>query len=97
MEPFPSPFSNKYIILKVDYVSKWVEAIPISTIDAKVVLNFLWKYIFSRFGTLRAIISDEGTHFFNKLFESILARYGVKHQTMLPYHPQSNGQDEIFN
>ena len=78
---------NKYILLAVDYVSKWVEAIPMVTCDAKVVLKFLCKHIFSRFGTPRAIVSDEGTHFCNKLFESLLPEYGVRHRTTLSYHP----------
>ena len=66
MGPFPSSYSNKYILLAVDYVSKWVEAIATQTNDAKVVLKFLKKNIFTRFGTLRALISDEGSHFCNK-------------------------------
>ena len=67
MGPFPSAYNNKYIILVVDYVSKWVEAIPTYTNDAKVVITFLRRNIFSRFGTPKALISDEGSHFYNKL------------------------------
>ena len=61
--PFPSSYNNKYILLVVDYVSKWVEAIPTYSNDAKVVITFLGRNIFSRFGTPRALISDEGSHF----------------------------------
>ncbi|XP_022857585.1 uncharacterized protein LOC111378583 [Olea europaea var. sylvestris] len=78
----------------VDYASKWVEAIASPTNDAKVVLRFLQKNIFTRFGMPRAIVSDEGTHFCNKLFNSLLAKYDVKHKLALGYHPQSNGQAE---
>ena len=81
----------------MDYVSKRVEAIPTITYDAKVVLRFIRSNIFSRFGTLRAVISDEGSHFCNNLFVSLLAKYGVKHRVTLEYHPQSNGQDEVYN
>ena len=56
MGPFPSSFSNLYILLAVDYVLKWVEAIPTRTNDAKVVANFLRSHIFTRFGTQRALI-----------------------------------------
>ena len=63
MGPFPSSYNNKYILLAVDYVSKWVEAVATPTNDGKVVLNFLRKHIFTRFGTPRAIFSDEGTYF----------------------------------
>ncbi|XP_041020437.1 uncharacterized protein LOC121262072 [Juglans microcarpa x Juglans regia] len=71
----------------VDYVLKWVEAIAATTNNVKVVLKFLHKNIFTRFGTPRAIISDEGTHFCNKLFDNLLSKYGVKHKIALAYHP----------
>ena len=89
--PFPSSCGNKYILSAVDYVSKWMEAIPTVTCDANVVLKFLLKHIFSRFGTPRAIVSDEGTHFCNKLFESLFSKYGVRPRTTLAHHPQCNG------
>ncbi|XP_042948598.1 uncharacterized protein LOC122281293, partial [Carya illinoinensis] len=97
MGRFPPSFGFAYILLAVDYVSKWVEAIATTTNDAKVALKFLHKNIFTRFGTPRAIISDEGTHFCNKLFENLLSKYGVKHKIALAYHPQTNGQAEISN
>ena len=97
MGPFPTSFGFVYILLAVDYVSKWVEAIAVTTNDAKVVLKFLHKNIFTRFGTPRAIISDEGTHFCNKLFDNLLSKYGVKHKIALAYHPQTNGQAKISN
>ena len=58
MGPFPNSFENQYILVAVDYVSKWIEAIPSKTNDNKVVIKFLKENIFSRFGTPRAIISD---------------------------------------
>ena len=91
MGPFLSSYNNKYILLAVDYVSKWVEAILTYTNDAKVVINFLRKNIFSRFGTPKALVSDEGSHFYNKLVEKLLLKYGVYHKNVLAYHPQTNG------
>ena len=85
--PFPLSNRHKYILLAVDYMSKWVEAIPTITCDAKVVLHFIKSNIFSRFGTLRAVISNEGSHLYNKLFASLLTKYGVKHRVTLAYHP----------
>ncbi|KAK6115043.1 hypothetical protein DH2020_007312 [Rehmannia glutinosa] len=79
------------------YVSRWVEAIPSKTNDAQVVMGFLKKNIFTRFGTLRALISDGGSHFVNKLMSNLLAKYGVKHKVALAYHPQANGQAEVAN
>ncbi|RVW76984.1 Transposon Ty3-I Gag-Pol polyprotein [Vitis vinifera] len=62
-----------------------------------VVLKFLKENIFSRFGVPKAIISDGGTHFCNKPFEALLAKYGVKHKVATPYHPQTSGQVELAN
>ena len=72
MGPFPSSLGNKYILVMVDYVSKWVEAMPTLTNDAKVVKNMLKKVIFPRFGTPRALISDGGSHFCNHVIEALL-------------------------
>ena len=86
MGPFISSLNNKYILMAVDYVSKWVEAIALPTNDAKVVVKFLKKQIFTRFGTPRAIISDGGTHFCNRQFDALLNKYGVKHRIATAYH-----------
>ena len=61
------------------------------------VLKFLKENIFSRFGVLKAIISDRGSHFCNKPFETLLAKYGVKHKVDTPYHPQTSGQVKLAN
>ena len=90
-------FGNFYILVGVDYVSKWVEAIPYKHNDHRVVLKFLKENIFSIFGVPKAIISDGGTHFCNKPFETLLAKYGVKHKVATPYHPQTFGQFELAN
>ncbi|WKA10605.1 hypothetical protein VitviT2T_028170 [Vitis vinifera] len=97
MGPFPMSFGNSYILVGVEYVSKWVEAIPCKHNDHRVVLKFLKENIFSRFGVPKGIISDEGTHFCNRPFETLLAKYGVKHKVATPYHPQTFGQVELAN
>ncbi|WZZ34801.1 hypothetical protein YC2023_018202 [Brassica napus] len=97
MGPFPSSYSNKYILVAVDYVSKWVEAIASPTNDAKVVLKMFKSIIFPRFGIPRVVISDGGSHFINKLFANLLKKNGVKHKVATPYHPQTSGQVEISN
>ena len=81
----------------MDYVSKWVVIVATLTNDAKVVLMFLQKNVFTWFEALRAIISEEGSHFCNKVFNALLAKYEVKHKVALAYHPQTNGQDEVSN
>ena len=97
MGPFLPSYNNLYILLVVDYVSKWVEAILTRTNDAKVVAQFLHSHIFSRFGTPRALMTDNGTHFCNKMIDKVFQTYGVHHRTSLAYHPQSNGQAEVSN
>ena len=95
--PFLASFRNKYILVAVDYVSKWKKAMASSTNDAWVVIKFLKKNIFSKFSTLKAIISDGGTHFCNHQFDALLAKYGVNHKVATPYLPQTNGQVEVSN
>ncbi|KAH9705550.1 hypothetical protein KPL70_011918 [Citrus sinensis] len=95
--PFPPSFGHQYILVAVDYVSKWVEAIPCRTNDHKVVIGFLKSNIVSRFGFPRAIISDGGAHFCNKAFKALLTKYSITHKVATPYHPQTSGQVEISN
>ncbi|KAK8715707.1 hypothetical protein V6N13_043035 [Hibiscus sabdariffa] len=97
MGPFLSSHGDLYILLAVDYVSKCVEAIATPRNDSQIVLKFLHKHIFTRFGAPRAIISDEGTHFDNKLIAKALQRYEIIHKIATTYHPQKNGQVEVSN
>ncbi|GJT69865.1 reverse transcriptase domain-containing protein [Tanacetum coccineum] len=96
MGPFPSSHGNKYILVAVDYLSKWVEAKALPTNDARVVVKFL-KSLFARFGTPRAIISDRGTHFCNDQFAKVMSKYGFTHHLAIAYHPQTSVQVEVSN
>nr|GFB62946.1 reverse transcriptase domain-containing protein [Tanacetum cinerariifolium] len=87
---------NKYILVAVDYLSKWVEAKALPTNDAQVVVKFL-KSLFSRFGTPKSIINDRGTHFCNDQFSRVMAKYGVTHRLSTAYHLQTSGQVEVTN
>nr|GEV80574.1 hypothetical protein [Tanacetum cinerariifolium] len=93
---FPSSKGNKDILVVVDYLSKWVEVKALPTNDARVVVKFL-KYLFSRFGTPRAIISDHGTHFCNDQFTRVMIKYRVTHWLATSYHPQTSGQVKVSN
>ncbi|XP_024965861.1 uncharacterized protein K02A2.6-like [Cynara cardunculus var. scolymus] len=65
--------------------------------DAKTVVKFLQKHIFTRYGTPRALISDEGTHFINNMLEEVLDKYDIKHRVATAYYPQTNGLAELSN
>ena len=97
MGPFPPSDGKEYILVAVDYVSKWVKAIPTRTNDHREVLRFITRCIFARYGCPRAIISDGGSHFNNSHFRAMLKKYGVHHRITTPYHPQANGQVEVSN
>ena len=74
-----------------------MEAITTRTNDYKVVVGFVKSNIFNRFGIPRALISDQGSHFCNRVMENLLKKHGVFHKTSTPYHPQTNGQAEVSN
>jgi len=78
MGPFSSSFGNKYILVAVDYVSKWLEAIASPTNDARVVTKMFRSIIFPRYGVPRVVISDGGSHFINKLLKRLLKKNGAK-------------------
>ncbi|GJY23612.1 reverse transcriptase domain-containing protein [Tanacetum coccineum] len=89
----PPPTNIK---VDVDYVSKWAKAQALPTNDARVVITFL-KKLFYHFGMPKALISDRGTHFCNKIMEKTMKRYGVNHRFSTSYHPQTSGQVENTN
>ncbi|KAM3003932.1 hypothetical protein FF2_034230 [Malus domestica] len=97
MGPFPSSNGFMYILLAIDYVSKWVEAKATRTNDSKVIADFIRTNIFARFGMPRVIISDGGSHFCNRTIKTLLRKYNVNHKVSTPYHPQTNGQAEVSN
>ncbi|GKA55031.1 reverse transcriptase domain-containing protein [Tanacetum coccineum] len=92
----PSSNGNKYILVAIEYVSKWVEAQALLTSDARNVVKFLER-LFTRFGMPKALISDRGTHFCNYQIERAMKKYRVVHRFSTAYHPQTNGQVENTN
>ncbi|GKA05245.1 reverse transcriptase domain-containing protein [Tanacetum coccineum] len=96
MGPFLKSYKFEYILVAVDYVSKWAEAQALPTNDARVVITFL-KKLFCRFGMPKALISDRGTHFCNKIMEKTMKRYGVNHRFSTSYHLQTSGEIENTN
>ena len=91
MGPFPNSFGNQYILAVVDYVSKWIKAVPTRMNDNKVVVKFLREIIISRFRAPRAIISDNDSHFCNWVFEILMRKYSISHKNIHGI-PSSNEQ-----
>ena len=91
MVPFPKSKNCEYILVAVDYISKWVEAMPCRATDAKNSKKMFEETIFPRFRVPRIVISDGGTHFTDKNFHNYLSRHGIRHNIATPYHPQTSG------
>jgi len=81
----------------VDYVSKWVEAMPCKKVDSRHSKRIFEEVIFLRFGTPRMVISDGGTYFTDKKFQLNLQAHGIRYNVVNPYHPQTSGQAETSN
>ena len=85
----------KFIIVAVDYFTKWAEAEPLATITEQKIFNFVWRAIICRFGIPRALVSDNGKQFNNAKFRYFCAKLGIKNYYSSPAHLQSNGQAEV--
>ena len=96
MGPLPSSYGHRYILVAVDYVSRWIEAQGFPTNDAWWLSRF-WKKLCSCFRTPKVIISDRGTQFCNTQLDKVLKKYGVTYRISNPYHQQTSGQVELAN
>ena len=95
MGPFPTSNGYTHILVVVDYVTNWVEAIPTSSVDHNTSIKMLQELIFPRFGVPRYLMTDGGSHFIHGAFRKMLAKYDVNHRIASPYHPQSSGPGRI--
>jgi hypothetical protein len=89
--PFPKSKNCEYILVAVDYIFKWVEAMPCRAADAKHSKKIFHEIIFSKFEVPRMVISDGGTHFTDRNFHHYLLKHGIRHNVATPYHPQTSG------
>ena len=88
---------NRYIVVAMDYFSRWPEVRPLKAANAETVATFIYEEIICRFGAPRILQSDRGTHFVNEVIQKLTKRFRVRHSLSSPYHPQSNGLVERFN
>jgi len=96
--PFsPGKGQVKFLIVAVDYFTKWIEAKPITIITAQQVQQFVWKDIICRYGVPHTIITDNDRQFIDKELAKFYTGLGIKHITSSVEHPQTNGQAEVAN
>jgi hypothetical protein len=95
--PFPNSEGCEYILVVVDYVSKWVDALPCQATDAMHSKRMFYKVNFSRYRVPRIVISDGGSYFIDQTFQKALTEVGVDHQIATSYHPQTSSQAETSN
>ncbi|XP_072072086.1 uncharacterized protein [Arachis hypogaea] len=96
--PFPvGPGQVKYLIVAIDYYTKWVKAEPLATISSSNCRKFMWRQVITRFGIPEVVISDNGTQFTDKKFTEFLSGLGIKQRFSSVEHPQTNGQVEAAN
>lgn len=88
---------NKYIIVAMDYLTKWPEAKATPSATAEDTEKFIYEEIICRHGCPQKILTDRGTHFNNRLIDSLMERFKIRHLLSTPYHPQTNGLVERFN
>jgi hypothetical protein len=92
MGPFPNSEGCEYILVAVDYVSKWVEALPCQAADAMHSKMMFHKFIILRYGVCRIVISDGGSHFIYQTFQKALSEVGADHRIASPYHPSKDNE-----
>jgi IS30 family transposase len=87
----------KYVVVAVEYFSKWIEAKPLATITSAKVQKFFWQNIVYRFGVPKAITVDNGTQFNAETFKTFFDQIGTKMHFASVRHPESNGLVERAN
>jgi hypothetical protein len=97
MGPLKNSNGFEHILVMVDYVSKWVEAMPCRKASMEESIAMIKSMIFPLFGTTRILISDGGTNFTGKNFKKCLSKLGIEHRISTAYHPQTNGQEKTSN
>ena len=89
--------STCYIITTTDYLTRWVEVVPVKYYTTVTAVKFLFENVVTRFSCLKILLSDQGTHFVNKMIDELTTQFQIQHRNMTPYHPQANGTVETFN
>ena len=98
MGPFPIAIRQlKFLVVGIDYFTKWVEEEALATITEKNIQSFVWRNIICRYGIPKVLVSDNGKQFNNNAFRDFCLELGIKNHYLSPAHPQANGQVEVMN
>ena len=98
MGPFLTALRQlKFLVVGIDYFTKWVEAEPLATITEKSIRSFVWRNIICRYVIPGVLVSNNGKQFNNSAFKDFCLKLGIKNHYSSPAHPQANGQVEVTN
>ena len=98
MRPFPTAIRQlKFLVVGINYFTKWVEAEALATITEKNIRSFVWRCIICRLGIPRVLVSDNGKQFDDDSFRDFCSQLGIKNHYFSPTHPQANGKIEVTN
>ena len=96
--PFPMTLRPlKFLVVGINYFTKWVEAEPLATITEKSIHSFVWRNIICKYGIPRVLVSDNGKQFDNSAFKDFCSELGIKNHYSSSAHPQANGKFEVTN
>jgi len=87
----------KYLIVAIEYFTKWIEAEPVAQITEHKVQYFVWKNIVCHFGISRHLVSDNGTQFASQQLGKLCSEFRIKQVFASVEHPKTNGQTELAN
>jgi hypothetical protein len=87
---------ERYIITATEYLTRWAKARVVKDYSATTAVHFIFDDIITRFGFLKILMRDQGTHFINRIVESLTEEFAVHYQKRTPYRPQANGIVEAF-
>jgi len=86
-----------YIIIVVDYFTKWAEVMPKLNNSGETTALFFFNHVVGRFCVPQAIVTDNGSHFCNHIMVELTTKLGLSHYNSTPYYQQANGQVEAIN
>jgi hypothetical protein len=87
IKPLAKRIGARYIIIAIEYLTRWAKAAPVKDCSAKIAAHFFFEHVITRFGCPRVLMSDQGMHFINSTICVMLKEFEVHHQKSTPYHP----------